>query len=150
MNREGGRCMGNGGFTNDQDGLFIDNNVFDQKKTSIAVAASALDFDQSAFEMEDAVCGTEAMLLLANQWFGVTQTTVNYKKFYSEHVDPFVSKVNESINDVNSSISDSLLLGKAEPNNVLEKAAKENNADEQDEVEAFNNGVAKGIKYIRN
>ncbi len=49
------------------------------KKTSIAVAASALDFDQSAFEMEYAVCGTEAMLLLANQWFGVTQTTVNYK-----------------------------------------------------------------------
>ena len=123
--------MGNEGFTNDHDGLLLDNNAFDQKKTSIAVAVSTLDFNESAFEMEDAACGTEALLLLSNQWHDVTKTTADFKVFYSENVDPFISKVNKSINVVNISIYDAL---------------KYNECDEKNEFKDSGKGAANGIK----
>ncbi|RKM63201.1 hypothetical protein D6856_03500 [Butyrivibrio sp. XB500-5] len=95
-----------GGFdTSGDDTLLLDNATYNQIQNKLIQSASELIFNKSAFDMEDAVCGTEGMVLLADYWHRVVDSSDRLRDFLCEDVDMMCTKVQDSINETDHSIA---------------------------------------------
>ncbi|RKM63208.1 hypothetical protein D6856_03535 [Butyrivibrio sp. XB500-5] len=98
-----------GGFdTSGDDTLLLDNATYNQIQNKLLQSASELIFNKSAFDMEDAVCGTEGMVLLADYWHRVVDSSDCLRDFLCEDVDMICTKVQDSINETDQSLAASL------------------------------------------
>ena len=67
--------------------LLLDNAVFSQKQKNLQGKWGQLIFDKNGFAMENSVCGTDSMVLLADLWHGASDSSDKLKTFLSTDVD---------------------------------------------------------------
>lgn len=97
----------------DKTTLYLDNAVYNQKQNLLLQSAKNLLFDKAVFDMENAVCGTESMLLLTDYWHRVVESSDLFRKFLCEDVDMICTKIQDSINETDRMISESFTCNMA-------------------------------------
>lgn len=95
----------------DEDSLFLDPEAHDQLRKNLLASISALNLKtEIPFGMEHEMNGTESSQLLINHWHKVAATTLNFKNFYINHVDPTLVNVAKSIDTTANDVSDQLII----------------------------------------
>lgn len=96
--------------TNDSEALYLDNAAYSNSVKEILLSGSELEFNPSAFDMENEINGTESMNTLISYWHSVSDTTGSYRLLLQNSVDPALNKVQKSVNDTNLNVSLALAL----------------------------------------
>ncbi len=91
--------------TSDSTTLYVDNETYTQLQNKVRNSASNLIFDESPFDMENEVCGTECMDLLADYWHRVADSDKRFRNFMCEDVDHIATEVQASINKTDDEIA---------------------------------------------
>ena len=94
----------------DDESLYIDNPIFQLHRNNMRDAADKLILDTSAFGYENEVCGTDSMLLLADYYHQVAETTGNYREMMINPFDTTIGKMGQSITDVDEKCSEILTV----------------------------------------
>ncbi|RKM57750.1 hypothetical protein D6856_13930 [Butyrivibrio sp. XB500-5] len=101
--------------------LYLDNATYKARQNQLHQTASQLNFSKAPFEMENEVCGTEGMFLLADYWHGVSDSSDNLQSFLTTDVNKINSDVQNSINQTDAKIAGSFsTVGANSQANILE------------------------------
>ncbi len=87
--------------------LYLDNSTYKARQNQLHQTASQLNFSKAPFEMENEVCGTEGMFLLADYWHGVSDSSDYLQSFLTTDVKKINNDVQNSINQTDSKIAGS-------------------------------------------
>ena len=90
--------------------LLLDNAVFSQKQKNLQGKWGQLIFDKNGFAMENSVCGTDSMVLLADLWHGASDSSDKLKTFLSTDVDKATTDIQTSIIKTDDIVSRSFSL----------------------------------------
>ena len=88
-------------YSRGTDEMFIDNTVYNAKTDAIDTASETLLLYGKAFAMEKAVCGTDALSLLAEYEHILVELTTNYQNHVHIHLNALLRDVQQTMMDVN-------------------------------------------------
>ncbi|RKM56529.1 hypothetical protein D6853_07005 [Butyrivibrio sp. X503] len=90
--------------------LYLDNPTYTRLQGIVRNSAGDMVFDESPFNMENKVCGTECMMRLADYWHRVADSDKRLRKFLTEDVDHIVTEIQASINKTDAALSKALAV----------------------------------------
>ena len=92
----------------DNSEMYVDKNVYDDRVKDINNSSDDLTFDDSAFELEDSICGTDSMSVLTNNWKSASSTTTLFRELLLGPTAFIFNKNIEDIQETTSEIADHL------------------------------------------
>lgn len=87
--------------TNDSKTLYLNNAAYSNSVKDILLSGNELEFNPSAFDMENEMNGTESTNTLIQYWHSVYDTTRNYKLLLENGVNPSLNNLQKSVNKTN-------------------------------------------------
>lgn len=95
-----GRSFEAGVFlSSDNDGSYLDNALYSSKAQAINSAASSLYMEGKPFSMENEVCGTDALNLLADYEHALVDLVTAYQTHTSVHLNNLFGIIQKSTNE---------------------------------------------------
>ena len=88
--------------------LFIDNEIYKCSANNIYETASCLTFNQSIFDMDNEVCGTESMITLTQYWHQTAEVTESNRRFNVGPVYKSLLNVQTAVDLTNQNVADAL------------------------------------------
>ena len=104
----------NGFDVSDDTTLLLGNEEYSQHQSDIYEAENKLVFDTSAYDLENDVCGTEAMCTLSKYWHMVVDVGDSFRNFTCNDVDQLFTDVQASINTTAKDTGDNLTTNSPE------------------------------------
>lgn len=93
--------------------LLVNTEVYKTKQKRMLEAEDKLVLNNSAFGMENEVCGTQSVDMLADYWHKTEKTDIRFHDFACNELDALMTRILASVNEASDKTADALELEKS-------------------------------------